>query len=63
MAVLLLDDKKEEIPDNVLNFVDDSDFQNSGFDQWIVIATLIQSLLFFLLVVSDFSPGHSWSIF
>jgi len=63
MAVLLLDDKKEEIPDNVLNFVDQDDFRNSGFDQWIVTATLVQSLLFFLLVVSDFFLGHSGSIF
>jgi hypothetical protein len=62
-AVLLLDDQKEEVPDNIMDFVDRSDFQNRSFDDWIMVATLVQSLLFFLLVVSDFSLGHSWCIF
>ena len=62
-AVLLLDDKKEDLPDNLLVFVDQDDFHNSGFEDWILVATMVQSLLFFLLVVSDFSPGHSGSIF
>jgi len=52
-AILLLDDKKEEIPDNVIDFVDESDFHNRGFDQWILIATVLQSFLFFLLVVCN----------
>jgi hypothetical protein len=62
-AVLLLDDQKEEVPDNIMNFVDQSDFQNRSFDDWIVVATLVQSLLFFLLVVRDFFLGHNWCIF
>jgi hypothetical protein len=62
-AVLLLDDQKEEVPDNIMDFVDRSDFQNRSFDDWIMVATLVQSLLFFLLVVSDFFLGHSWCIF
>jgi hypothetical protein len=62
-AVLLLDDKKEDLPDNLLVFVDQDDFHNSGFEDWILVATVVQSLLFFLLVVRDFSPGHSGSIF
>ena len=62
-AMLLLDDKKEEIPDNVIDFVNESDFHNSGFDQVMLIATVVQSFLFCLLVVSDFFSGHSWCIF
>jgi hypothetical protein len=62
-AVLLLDDKKEDLPDNLLVFVDQDDFQNSGFEDWIMVATVIQSLLFFLLVVSDYSSRYGGSIF
>jgi hypothetical protein len=62
-AVLLLDDKKEEIPDRVIDFVDQSDFNNSGYDRWILVATVVQSSLFFLLVVSAFLSGHSWVYF
>jgi hypothetical protein len=62
-AVLLLDDKKEDLPDNLLVFVDQDDYHNSGFEDWILVATVVQSLLFFLLVVSDFFLGHSGSIF
>jgi hypothetical protein len=62
-AVLLLDDQKEEVPDSIMDFVDSSDFHNRSFDDWIMVATLVQSLLFFLLVVSDFFLGHSWCTF
>jgi hypothetical protein len=62
-AVLLLDDKKEDLPDNLLVFVDQDDYHNSGFEDWILVATVVQSLLFFLLVVSDFFLGLSGSIF
>ena len=53
----------QEIPDNVIDFVNESDFHNSGFDQVMLIATVVQSFLFCLLVVSDFFSGHSWCIF
>jgi hypothetical protein len=62
-AVLLLDDQKGEVPDSIMDFVDSSDFQNRSFDDWIMVVTLVQSLLFFLLVVSDFFLGHSWCTF
>ena len=49
-AVLLLDDKDEQTDTRTQEFLDSNDFENNGIGEWIMVATPIISLLFFLLV-------------